>query len=359
MIFDEIHHSESIQLLRCISGSKAYGLDTPESDTDIKGVFILPKMAYYGLQYISQVNNSSNDIVYYELQRFFDLLLKNNPNILELLGTEQQDILYRHPVMKKITPDLFLSKLCKDTFAGYATSQVKKARGLNKKIVNPIARERKEITDFCYVITLAGSLPLSQWLNDNSITQEQCGLTKVPHSRDLYFLYIDIQHLANFNGITSGKNANDVSLSSVTKNMIPVACLSFNKDGYSTYCKNYREYWEWVNIRNETRHKKNLENEKNYDAKNMMHTFRLLTMAEEIASEGKIFVRRKDREFLLHIRNGAFEYDTLVKMADEKTQHIDQLYASSSLPDRPDMEKSGQLLAEIRDYIYSHGSGLL
>ncbi|MEM8892659.1 MAG: nucleotidyltransferase domain-containing protein, partial [Bacteroidota bacterium] len=29
-------------LLECISGSKAYGLDTPTSDTDIKGVFYLP-----------------------------------------------------------------------------------------------------------------------------------------------------------------------------------------------------------------------------------------------------------------------------------------------------------------------------
>ena len=30
-------------LLECISGSRAYGLDLPTSDTDLKGVFILPK----------------------------------------------------------------------------------------------------------------------------------------------------------------------------------------------------------------------------------------------------------------------------------------------------------------------------
>ena len=42
-------------ILECISGSRAYGLDTPTSDTDIKGVFVLPKSEYYGLNYIPQI----------------------------------------------------------------------------------------------------------------------------------------------------------------------------------------------------------------------------------------------------------------------------------------------------------------
>lgn len=44
--------TKGLIILECISGSKAYGLDTPTSDTDIKGVFILPKEDYYGLNYI-------------------------------------------------------------------------------------------------------------------------------------------------------------------------------------------------------------------------------------------------------------------------------------------------------------------
>ena len=39
-------------LLECISGSRAYGLDTPTSDTDIKGVFLLPKEQYLSLIHI-------------------------------------------------------------------------------------------------------------------------------------------------------------------------------------------------------------------------------------------------------------------------------------------------------------------
>lgn len=50
----------------------------------------------------------------------------------------------------------------------------------------------------------------------------------------------------------------------------------------------------------------------------MMHTFRLLNMAEEIAREGIVNVRRGDREFLLKIRSGVFSYEELVELANEK-----------------------------------------
>jgi len=40
---------QNLIILECISGSKAYGLDTPQSDTDIRGVFILPQEDIYGL----------------------------------------------------------------------------------------------------------------------------------------------------------------------------------------------------------------------------------------------------------------------------------------------------------------------
>jgi len=128
-------------ILECLSGSKAYGLDTPESDTDIKGVFILPKHMYYGLNYIPQVSNSTNDIVYYELGRFIELLSVNNPNILELLYTPESAILYKHPILNQLKSEWVLSKRCEKTFGNFALSQIKKARGLNKKIVNPVDKK--------------------------------------------------------------------------------------------------------------------------------------------------------------------------------------------------------------------------
>lgn len=99
-------------IFETITGSKAYGLDTAKSDTDIRGVFVLPKHLFYSLEYTPQVSNESNDIVYYELKRFVELLAKNNPNILELLNVPEACILKKHAVMNMVRQEMFLSRLC-------------------------------------------------------------------------------------------------------------------------------------------------------------------------------------------------------------------------------------------------------
>ncbi|MGL5891581.1 MAG: nucleotidyltransferase domain-containing protein [Bacteroidia bacterium] len=345
--------SSNLLLLDCISGSKAYGLHTPQSDTDMKGVFLLPKRAYYGLEYTEQVNNETNDEVYYEMRRFVDLLVKNNPNILELLNTPEDCIIYRHPIMDLLKPELFLSKLCKQTFAGYAQSQIKKAKGLNKKIVNPVDKKRKSVINFCYVVQQQGSVNLITWLEKKGLFQEHCGLVCIAHMRDVYALFHNNQISQGYlKGICSDIDANDVSLSSVEKGIEPLAILSFNKDGYSKYCKDYKEYWEWVDKRNDVRYENTIEHGKNYDAKNMMHTFRLLNMAEEIAKEGKVNVRRQDKDFLLNIRSGVFSYEELVELVNEKVYRIDEYYEKSDLPEQPSLEKAEEVLVEIREMLY-------
>lgn len=338
-------------LLQCISGSRAYGLDTPESDTDIKGVFVLPDREFFGLEYTSQVASEKNDIVYYELKRFAELLGKNNPNILELLGTGEDSVVYKHPLSELFTPDLFLSKLCFESFAGYAQSQIHKARGLNKKIFNPVDKEKKTILDFCYVIQSHKTIPLSLWLNENKYAQEDCGLVKISHAKDLYAVFYKKDN-KTYKGISSGAEANDVSLSSVEEGVESIALMSFNKDGYSSYCRDYREYWDWVENRNDARYRNTLEHNKNYDAKNMMHTFRLLNMSLEIAEERKINVRRQDREFLFRIKNGEFEYNELMNMADNLLDRVKTAYAKSDLPDTPDVDKINDLLIHVRTEFY-------
>jgi len=231
---------KGLLLLECISGSKAYGLATPQSDTDIKGVFYLSKEQFYGLDYIEQVNNETNDEVYYELGRFVSLLLKNNPNLLETLAAPDDCILYRHPVMQQLTADLFLSQLCRDTFGSYAVTQIRKARGLNKKMLNPQNRERKTVRDFCYILEGVRTLPLQQWLEACGKKQEYCGLSAVPHARGMYALYYDATGQQAYRGITSGEDANEVCLSPAAEGATMLAWLFFNKDGYSVYCKEYR-----------------------------------------------------------------------------------------------------------------------
>jgi hypothetical protein len=136
--------------------------------------------------------------------------------------------------------------------------------------------------------------------------------------RDVFAVYRDMEKTLNYKGIMHKENSNDVSLSSIPVGQTQIATMYFNKDGYSQYCKTYREYWDWVEDRNEERYENTLEHGKNYDAKNMMHVFRLLDMAEEIALHKKVVTERPNRDFLLRIKNGEFMYEDLLARAEEK-----------------------------------------
>ena len=344
--------NKNLILLECISGSKAYGLDTPTSDTDIRGVFYLPRDQYYGLNYIPQVADATNDTVYYELGRFIELLGKNNPNILELLATSADKTLIRHPIMDQIKPELFLSKKCKDAFGGYAFTQIKKATGLNKKVMNPMGERKKTVLEFCYLLRDQGSIALPLWLKETGRKQENIGLVSIPHFRDTFGLYYDEDGTKNYAGVMKKETASTVLLSSIQKQEVPINHLHFNQDGYTKYCKDYKEYWAWVEKRNEARYQNTIESGKNYDAKNMMHTFRLLDMAIEILRDGKILVERPNRAELLSIRRGEWQYEDLIKKAEEKMAMVERVYKDSILPEAPDSRRVEALLIQLREVLY-------
>ena len=340
-------------LFECVTGSRAYGTDTPESDTDIRGIFVLPRERLFGLprSQVEQVSDDTNDETFYEIGRFIHLLTKNNPNILEMLYAEPGLTRFRHPLMGRISPDLVLSKLCRNTFAGYAMTQVRKARGLNKKIVNPMDGPRKPLLDFCHVVAGQGSIPLAEWHKKQGFAQENCGLVNVPHMRDSYAIFHSSGDDAiPYRGIV--RNADEaavVLLSSIPKSETPVGWMQFNTDGYKKYCRKYHEYQQWLANRNEARYNTNVEHGRNYDSKNLMHTFRLLDMAAEIAEHHTLTVRRPNRDFLMQIRRGEFEYDELITQAETKIESINELYEKSTLRDEPDVDALEQVLIEIRE----------
>jgi hypothetical protein len=75
-------------------------------------------------------------------------------------------------------------------------------------------------------------------------------------------------------------------------------------------------------------------------------------MAEEIAQFGEIRVCRPNREFLLQIRKGDFEYEDLLKQAEQKIERIEDLYAKSDLPEKLNLRQINNILVEIRELWY-------
>ena len=347
---------EGLILLKCRSGSHAYGLAMETSDEDFRGVFYAPREAFFAGDYPTQVSDPTNDEVYYELGRFVELLLKANPTALEVLATTGADVLHRHPILERLQVQDFLTLACKETFAGYARSQVRKARGLNKKVHTPYPERRKSVEEFCYVLVEGQSRSLLDWCADNNLQSFNLGLAKVAHAPGLYAVYHD-----NYGdwakGVSSGPKANAVTLSSIPKGQPCLTYLFFNQDGYSVYCRNHREYWQWVVERNDVRYEGTLAHGQGYDAKNMMHTLRLLDMVIEILRDGELNVRRPDREFLLSVKRGEYSLNEVLEMAEQRLTLLDLLKESSTLAVAPNDAFVRRILVEMRTELYKEANG--
>ena len=357
----EYIRQNNLIIFETIAGSKAYGTATPESDTDIRGVFVQPLSDLLAGNYVDQVSDEKNDITFYELRRFMALLSANNPNIIEMLGMPGDCIVYKHPLFEMIEANLsnFLTKSVRDSFGGYAIAQIKKAQGYNKKM-NWEATEmvRKNVLDFCYVIQAPNSdtILFTDWVNRkyDGYDNYNFGLSKINHAHDLYALF-DLSDFYGIQGIVKDlEKSNNVQTVSIPKGLNPVAYLSFNKDAYSTHCKRYSEYLTWLKERNPNRIKMNKSHGKNYDSKNMMHTYRLLLMAKELA-DGVLQVRRSPQEIekLMKIRKGEFEYEDLLREANSNIKLLDDIYEKSNLPAKVNKKLVGELILTIRKEFYS------
>lgn len=392
--FDLIRQ-EGRLLYEYVRGSHLYGLNTPQSDVDTSGVYICRPDDLLGIYgYEAQVSDARHDNTWFEIGELIRLVMKSNPTMLEALFIPEDKIIGEvSPIMHLVLEnrDKFISKQCFNPFYGYAKSQIEKARGLNKKIVNPVT-ERLTPYDFIYTFRGQGSTKLRDWLRDRGLKDRFCGLVNIPNMHDMYGVYYDFgAHAAaveswfedkafiqfseeyfgdstpektverisglspiGYRGILDADSAsNEPRLSSIEdKDTRPICFVSYNQTGYTTHCRQYKEYQEWVKMRNPVRYESNLD--KNYDSKNMMHCFRLMHMAQEIArGEGIILNRTWDHDFLMDVRNHKFEYNQIIDMLDAEKEKMESLMEASTIQENVDAEFANDLLLEIRHMQFS------
>jgi hypothetical protein len=192
--FDKIK-KENRLLYEFICGSHLYGLNNEDSDLDTKGIFICNTNALLGLgdDYMPQVSDARNDTNWYEIGKFMKMLTSSNPTVLEALFVPKSKIIGDvSPLMEEIllNRNEFITKECFKPFISYAIEQIHKARGLNKKIVNPVL-ERLQPLDFVYTFFKQGSTPIKNWLEYRGLKQEYCGLVHIPNMHDVYGIYYD------------------------------------------------------------------------------------------------------------------------------------------------------------------------
>lgn len=121
-------------------GSHAYGTNIETSDIDIRGICVAPKQFYIGCTSgFEQAKLDNPDTVIFELKKFFNLAINANPNILEILFVEPEDIIYVNKFGRKILDNkhLFLSKKIKNSMLGYSSSQLRKIQNGMERLKNP------------------------------------------------------------------------------------------------------------------------------------------------------------------------------------------------------------------------------
>lgn len=309
--------------------------------------------------------------------------------------------------------DVFVTKKCFAPFGGYSVSQIKKAQGQNKKIHWDIEQmTRKTPLDFCFTFKNQGSENIQDWLKERGLDQRNCGLVNVPNMPDVYGVYYDWgQHIrlagitkeyfcnpdnyksddfiytcvhenwgdnwdyintsdmledawekyskpiGGYTGIVSPNfDSNEIRFSSVEKGQKPICFMTYNANAYATHCKKYKEYEDWKTHRNKARYESNLEGEMSgnadmkYDCKNMMHCFRLMAMAKEIAEGKGVILDRTgiDRDFLLDVRNRKYGYSELQKRMLALKDEMDKAIENSTIKDEIDAREVNNLLLNVR-----------
>ena len=380
----------AIPLLIVIRGSHAYGTNIETSDTDYSGIFVQSEDDILGNKYIEQINDDKNDTVIYEVRRFLELVSKNNPTVLELLNTPEDCILYKDPNFDIILENRnkFITKICSNSFGGYAKMQIQKAKGQNKKQNWEKDKvTRKEVLDFVYVIEGEKSIPWKEWnKGDNEFEEKFCGIVNVPNARDLYAVYYDsvarnmfsenvseqtretlkkhmkdsgnpmgfgYKGLVKSNEGVSSSESNALRLSSIPKGETSICNIIYNKDAYTQHCNDYKSYQTWLNERNESRWVDVNSHGQKIDGKNMMHCKRLIQMSREIAEGKGIIVRRENAKELISIRKGEIDLQTLIDSVELEIVEIDKLFINSKLPDSVDNNFIHELIVKIRKQLYN------
>lgn len=154
-----------------VAGSHAYGLNTEESDLDIRGISMGTPDSILGMESFDIFEDKNTDTVIYSMKRFVELAMKGAPNVLEILFSNPENILYCDEKIGKMlldNRDMFLSKRIYYSFKGYAKNALKDAEKrleTNPKKANKYAMHYIRLC--LEVITLLNSNDLTDVLKNN------------------------------------------------------------------------------------------------------------------------------------------------------------------------------------------------
>lgn len=377
MNFDLFKHT----ILLTRAGSRAYGMHTPNSDLDVKGVAIPPVEYTLGLDRFEQADKASHfqderflglltddekTIVQgsklegsiYDLKKFLNLALDNNPNMLDALFCDDKDVLLATDEGKllRANRDGFLSAKCKFTFSGYAISQAKRINLHRRWLLRPPDHKptRGEFDLPEHTLIPADQLAAAEAMVRKKLDEWQFDFSLIEDDASRMELTDQITATVSevIAGIQTEANEQDVKWRAAVRavGLDDNLLLVMEKERkYKASKVEWDNYQRWKKTRNPDRAA--LEEKYGFDSKHGAHLVRLLKMGYEILTTGKVNVSRVgiDADELKDIRNGEWSYDQLIAFTTEAEKKLDEVYAKKAyvVPHVPDRNKVNKLCVEL------------
>lgn len=306
--------SHSVQYM-VMGGSVSYGMKTEDSDIDCLGFCIPPKefcfpideILHFGkqkkrfenfVQHHVEYENKTYDLTIFNITRYFNLAMENNPNSLEILFTPPDCVLHSTQVGQMIREKrhIFLHKGLWQKHKGYAFSQISQMdKSDNKHYLKVVAFEKAN---------------------------------NIPHT-------LRFEELKE---IIAAVQSPDVDAVTILDHLSISDILEY----YSLYeaMINDSSRAEMLKVRG-------------MDVKFAAHTVRLMLQCEQMLAEGDLDLRRNS-DHLKAIRRGEVPKEDVRKWFTEKEHDLEKLYNESKLPWGPREEEIRQLLLNSLETVYGN-----
>lgn len=299
-------------------GSHAYGTNVEGSDIDIRGCALNRKEDILGLSNFEQFVNTETDTTVYSFNKLISLLLSCNPNTIELLGCRPEHYFVMTKIGKEMIDNrkMFLSRRAINAFGGYATQQL-------RRLENALARDK-----------------LPQNRKEEHIRNSMNSSIDTFHDQ---FGNFDRGSIKLYTDVSNREGFEKELYADINLQKYPVR--DFNSLLNCT--SNVVGIYDKLNTRNKKKDDAHLN-------KHAQHLVRLYLMCFDILEKEEIITyRKKDRDFLLEIRNGKYqladgtykkEFFDLISECEKRLEYAKN---NTSLPEKPNMKRVEEFVMEV------------
>lgn len=305
------------KILEIKFGSHLYGTDTPNSDLDLKGIYLPTAREIVLHSYKKTIsttrpkrehernNKDDVDIEIFSLDRYVELLTQGQTVALDMLFAPHHSYTYTcwdTGIMDDIqlNKEKFLSKSMCNSFFGYAKQQAAKY-GVKGFRVAALREALEFVKQF-----------------DNKTKLEEC-------DPEFYFRKNNSEHIRFVD--CKGPNGTISTHLEVCDKKYPLhASVKYVKEQLQ---RRFEEYGHRALL---------AEKNEGVDWKALSHAVRVNSQAKELLQDHHITFPRPDKDLLLEIKLGHMDYKVVAEIIEQGLAEMTELEKTSTLPDAPDME---------------------